>query len=992
MKTPNHFEEAYKKLNKAQKQAVDTIDGPVMVVAGPGTGKTQVLALRIANIISSDAQISPKDVLCLTFTNAGVQAMRERLLRLIGSRGSEVCVNTFHRFALGLIEKHYALLDFDAAPVLLADTESVALVDEILEEGEWQHIRPRSDSTKYFADLKSLISLMKREAITPEQFLVEIERDIKNLATNPDNISSRGARKGELKKEIETKIQSLERTREVVRFYESYEALKRERGLMDYDDVLAYAVTLVQNSDDVCAEIREMYLYVLVDEHQDSSGVQNAFLTAVWGDIEQPNIFVVGDDRQLIYGFGGASIEHFTNFRTRFGEAKEITLVQNYRSTQIILDAADALLKSTLATAKLESATGAPESKLVMLECDYPRDEIIFAASEIRKHIEQGVSPNECAILVPKNYQVRSTVATLREQGIPVASAGTVSFFAQPETTTVRNILAVLADPYNAPALGSLLLDPAIGIPPLEAHAFLREYARKINLPLLVQYAGGRLPTSALVRFGTQMHEWLVESQTLGLHALVQKIGEDLFFKDADDHEQLLRQVEVIRTFLHLLAGQQERHEHLSLALFVESLNRIEEYGHEIPLAVFAGASGVRVLTLHGSKGLEFSHVYIAHLDENSLMRGKRGGFSLPERIEGLTVSKNELSARRELYVAITRAKETCTLSYARHSYTGGALEPATILADLPESLLEHKNSSETEEKLLDSNPQKYVSRAKPQPKTTLTELAEIVKNEYSSKNVSVTLLNNFFECPWKWYFRNLLQLPEAKSESLLLGSAVHSGIEYILKNRNHIEQTAIDETLALSLQKECAEGDALIKRVTREAKAILAQFQKTYLGTFATSLQSERSVTYRDPLFAHLSCYGKIDLTEVLSEGVVQVTDFKTGSSKSKSVIEKPDEEERMSSYLRQLAMYTYLITNASKGTEVYACRLLFLEALSDDKDAIYQKTITGDEVELLRKDIQDYDALVRSGEWVRRPCHAKSYGKESECEHCARARVLYS
>ena len=263
MKFNSEFEVEYKKLNAQQRDAVDSLDGPVMVIAGPGTGKTQVLALRIANIL--DKTDTPDNgVLCLTFTNAGVHAMRERLLKLMGSRGAKVVVSTFHSFGKNLIDTYYPLVGFDELPTLLDDTESITLVDEILENGVWQYLRPRSDSAKYFSDLKSLISLLKRENYSPEKFLLEIEAEIENLQNDPENISSRGATKGELKKEIKNKIESLLRTKEVVSFYEEYEKLKFKRALLDYDDVLTYAVQLAQTSDEVKAFLRENYLYVLV--------------------------------------------------------------------------------------------------------------------------------------------------------------------------------------------------------------------------------------------------------------------------------------------------------------------------------------------------------------------------------------------------------------------------------------------------------------------------------------------------------------------------------------------------------------------------------------------------------------------------------------------------------------------------------------------------------------------------------------------------------
>ena len=983
-------------MNAAQKAAVDAIEGPVMVVAGPGTGKTQVLALRIANILTkTDTKAS--GVLCLTFTNAGVRAMRERLARIIGATAAEVYIATFHRFAIGIIEKNFSFLGFTAKPELLADTEAVALVDEILESREWEHIRPRGDVSRYFSDLKSLVSLLKRENLTPDMFLVEVDAEIARIKDNPENISSRGARKGELKMEALKEIESLSRTREVVEFYTEYEKLKRDRGLMDYDDVLAYAVELTRMSEDVRADIREAYLYVLVDEHQDSSGVQNAFLEAVWGDvIDPPNIFVVGDDRQLIYGFGGASIEHFTQFRTRFGAAREITLTDNYRSTQTILDAADALLKSTLATGPLKAQkkdSKKPGEKISILECAYPRDEIILAALDIKRRIANGALPEECAILVPKNHHVRSAVGVLQDQGIPVAAQGTVSFFSAPETLTIRRILQALSDPYDPVPLAALLLDPSIGIPPLIAHKFLRENGtRKLFLETLVSYGASRLPTDPIARLGGLLADFLECTGTLGLHGLVQKIGEELFFKNPKSHETLIREVEIIRTFIHLLSAQMEKAPHLTLADFLAYLNRLEDYGHEIPLAVFSADAGVRVLTLHGSKGLEFAHVYVAHLDDASLMRGKRLGFTLPERIDAMIEQKNELVARRELYVAITRAKETCALSYPRQSYTGASLEPARILADLPDDLVERKTLAETESAVLDSDPQIYVARAPQKSGASLIELASVVAEEYSKLNVSVTLLNNFFECPWKWYFRNLLQLPEPKTESLLLGSVVHTGIEYILKHREDIDRAELAAVLSECLSREYVRGEKLVSRTLREAGKILENFEKAYLPNISETATSERSVIYRDPARPHLTCYGKIDMTEREEDRIVVVSDFKTGSAKSKSVVEKRDDEGRMSGLLRQLAMYSYLIENAEKGTMVSVSKLLFIETKPGEKDAVYATSIGADEMASLKKDIADYDQLVGGGEWYKRPCDAKLYGSARECEYCAKAKMLYS
>ena len=301
------YKSEYKKLNRAQKEAVDTIDGPVMVVAGPGTGKTQVLALRIANILEK-TDIKGDGILCLTFTNSGVDAMRERLRRYIGEAAEAVNIFTFHSFGMKIIGENFSVLGLKEAPKLLEDTERAIFFDQILNENDWEYLRPRGNSMRYFQDLKSVISLLKRERITAEDFEVAIKKEIKFLEQDEGSRSTRGESKGELKKEILKEIEGLERSLEIVKFISLYEEAKKEKNLLDYDDVLESLVRIVEESNDVASTVRERYLYILIDEHQDSSRVQNEFLMKVWGSVERPDIFVVGDDRQLIYGFSGASI------------------------------------------------------------------------------------------------------------------------------------------------------------------------------------------------------------------------------------------------------------------------------------------------------------------------------------------------------------------------------------------------------------------------------------------------------------------------------------------------------------------------------------------------------------------------------------------------------------------------------------------------------------------------------------------------------------
>ncbi|MBP9714892.1 MAG: ATP-dependent helicase [Candidatus Pacebacteria bacterium] len=991
----NIFEEEYKKLNKEQKEAVDITEGPVMVVAGPGTGKTQILALRIGNILKK-TDTKADGILSLTFTNAGVKAMRERLRKYIGVEAGKVHVATFHSFGMDLITKYYRVLGLDEQPRILDEQDSIALCDEILENNNWEYIRPRGNTSKYFRDLKSLISTLKRERVTAPTLEKEILNEIKSLQSDPDSISSRGARKGELKKEVEQKIAGLHRTIEAVRFYQIYEDKKKEKGLLDYDDVLELLIEIVEESETAKNEIRENYLYILVDEHQDSSGIQNEFLKAVWGDVEKPNIFVVGDDRQLIYGFGGASLEYFENFKHSFGKAKLITLVENYRSTQSILDSSHSLLQSSIVSAKLKS-NHKENHPLHLVEAEYPRDEIIAFGLEIKElssHKKDPIDLNEVALLVPKNKQVRSAITILKDLGLKVSSGESLDFFDSKDAQAFIRVLNILAYPSDGVGIAQSFFDELSGIPPIVAHKFLQNRSvREFSLLDVIEpkLAGTLFKEKDEVGdWVIQLKTWLEEHNTMGLYSFVQKIGSDLLLKHTKEHEELVERIEVVRTMLHLVLSQIEKNPKTSLVDFLVFLKRIEEYGEQIPIATFSKDEGIKVMTLHGSKGLEFDYVWIAHLDERSLSGGRHGGFTLPESIKEKTEKLDEEVYKRQLYVAITRAKRFCTISYPKYSHTGASLELAQIVANLDEHF-EKQNALETEQKILADNPKSYVGKGESEKESIdLKELIKLVVKDYEDRKVSVSLLNNFFECPWKWYFRNLLQLPEPKAESLEFGNIVHGSIDKILKQEGKVDEKKIEEIVKGEVIKSKIQNPKLEEKFKNDALKIVGNWVEKRLGNINKNHKNEESISVHDDHVPHLNIYGKIDLIEILDDNVVKVTDFKTGSGRKSSDIEKTDEEGRMSDYMRQLAMYSYLLSHNSKWKkEVKESVLEFVE-VTKDSDMFYRTYIDEEKINLLIKDIVDYDQMLKTGDWTTRPCNFKSYGKSNAiCEYCQMAEI---
>ncbi len=995
MNNTEEFNKEYKKLNKAQKEAVDTLEGPVMVVAGPGTGKTQILALRIGNILKKGLA-SPDGILCLTFTRSGVKAMKNRLEDYIGADANNVQISTFHSFANELIEKYHHLLDFKTIPKLLEEDEAVFLVDEIMQNNIWEYLRPRSNPTLYFNDLKQLISILKRERLSPEEFLSYVEEDIKSLKNDPDSISSRGESKGKLKKEIEKKIESLERTREVVEFYRIYEEKKKENALMDYDDVLEYAVKLVEDFEDVRADIYEEFLYLLVDEHQDSSGVQNNFIKAVWKDTEQPNIFVVGDDRQLIYAFSGAKLSYFEEFAHFFGKAKLITLTENYRSTANILDLADNLLSSSVAKEKLHSNTKGKE-KILLEEYSYPRDEIIGAGLYFKEKIDKGCNPEDCAILLPKNFHVRTAIQILLDMGLPVSTGKSVSLFSLKETKSFLRILNIINDPFNSTLISESLLDSKNGVKSFEAHKFLKNN-KTYNLTLedLIKNGisdGLFAEENEISKWGNTLKNW-VELQNSNLSQIVSKIGNDFLIKNSKGHEELLRSVEIVRSFIHASSMFEQKNPNASLKDFLEYFKRLENYGNHVSIATFGSEKGIAVMTLHKSKGLEYKNVWIGHMNEEVLNSGKKNSFTLPEKVKEHIHQRDIENAKRELYVSITRAKENCVISYAGENYNGAEMELAQIIRILPEVHFIKKNREETEQKIMESENgvKSFVSYKDVIDIDTLEDIKKFVRQNYTDTKVSVSLLNNFFECPWKWYFRNFLKLPEVKGTSLALGSAVHSVIEFILKSKGKPKEEEIKDKIIFELKREGLQDQKEINRISKEAKKAVDNWLLNYYEKLEKDYESERSIQFRDSSYKNLLMYGKLDLTERDVEGNIIITDFKTGKPKTKGEIEKLDEENRLSSYMRQLAMYSYLVAGAEKGKQVAFSRLMFLEGDVKDKNSLYSTHIDKEKIDLLKKDINDYMENLESGEWVNLTCHYKSWGSnKDECEYCIlKSRII--
>ena len=309
---------------------------------------------------------------------------------------------------------------------------------------------------------------------------------------------------------------------------------------------------------------------------------------------------------------------------------------------------------------------------------------------------------------------------------------------------------------------------------------------------------------------------------------------------------------------------------------------------------------------------------------------------------------------------------------------------------NLPESHFDKKTSEETERELLSIDPHIYTQINKSEFRgEIIEEVKKLVKENYSTLKVSVSMLNNFFECPWEWYFRSFLRLPEPKSNYLTLGTIVHGTIEYVLKQEKLPRDEEIKNKIENDFVKENIDNKIDRERLIKKAIEAVKLWIKNYSKDVYDNHKSEYPISFKDKDFPNLLIYGKIDLLETDRDGNTRITDFKTGSSKTKNEIEKIDEEGRLSKYMRQLAMYTYLLRGEKKDVMIDKSRLLFLEEDVENKNSLYETHIDLEKIDLLKRDIADYEEFLKTGEFVNRKCQVKAYGGE-ECEYCKLAKKI--
>ena len=640
----------YDKLNEPQREAVYHTDGPLLILAGAGSGKTRVLTHRIAYLIG-ERGVNPWNILAITFTNKAAEEMRQRVDNLVGFGAESVWVSTFHSACVRILRRFIDRLGYENHFTIYDTDDQKTLIKEVC--------RKVDVDTKVFKErsLLSAISSAKNEMILPDEFELNAGGDFAKM--------------------------------KIAKVYREYEAQMRANNALDFDDLLVKTVQLLQTQPDVLESYQERFRYIMVDEYQDTNTVQFQLVSLLAGKYK--NLCVVGDDDQSIYKFRGANIRNILDFEHEFSDACVIKLEQNYRSTGNILNAANRVIANNKGRKEKTLWTANGEGELVHLrQFDTGYDEADFIAEDIKKEVRAGASYNDHAVLYRTNAQSRLLEEKFVAMNVPYKIVGGVNFYARREIKDLLAYLKTIDNGMDDIAVRRIINVPKRGIGLTTINRIQESAAERglgfyetLMAPELIPGIGrsaAKLDSfAALIEYFKGLTGQM--SITDLLREVIEKTGymESL---DSEDKEDAQARKENIDELINKAAAYEEaaedRDEPATLSAFLEEVALVADID-----SLDEEQDYVVLMTLHSAKGLEFPHVYLAGMEDGLF----------PSYMTITSDDRDDLEEERRLcYVGITRAEQELTLTCARRRMVRGETQYNKIsrfIKEIPAELLD---------------------------------------------------------------------------------------------------------------------------------------------------------------------------------------------------------------------------------------------------------------------------------------------------------------
>ncbi len=912
-----------KDLNPAQREAVTHGKGPLLIIAGAGTGKTRVITQRIAYLIASKIA-RPEEILAVTFTEKAANEMEERVDLLIPYSYSFVEISTFNSFGERVLRDYGIELGYSPDFKLLDDVEQAIFFRKHLFEFPLNYFRPLSDPTRHIQELLESIKRLKQEDIKPEEYLEYSQKLIKRVASE--------AEKEKAQKHLEMSLA-----------YKKYQELLKSEGMIDFEDQLLLVVKLFRKRPSILKEFQEKYKYILVDEFQDTNYIQFELLKLL--AVKHQNLTVVGDDDQSIFRFRGASLSNIQSFRKVYPDYKKVVLNQNYRSSQDILDSSYQLIVNNNPNRleyeedidkKLQSDMESRGKSIHMFSFDTLSQEADRVAEIILEKAREGHRFGEIAILVRRNADADPFLRALNMKEIPFRFSGSRGLYSQDEVKVLVSFIRSLTDFEDSKSLFYLALSEIYKTDPYDL-TLISNYAHKRNLPLHMLFKRiyeGQSPVEVSSSTEAKVNKifedllyfvQLAGSENAGrvIYAFLERSG---YLKSLVEERSLQAELKIknIRIFFDKVKNFSELTEDDSIYSFAQYLDILQQVGDNPSTAeAELDEDAVNVLTVHKAKGLEFDVVFMVSLIADRFPgRERKEKIPVPDKILKDKVPKGKdygeqekerisvQEERRLFYVGMTRAKKHLYLSWARDyglkrlkKVSPFVLE-AFDLAKMPDEVLRTSAVEEIRTYAMGSSPREVFPAVK----------------EKGILSLSFFQVDDYLTCPLKYKYRHMMRIPVLPHHNLVFGRVLHNTVHFYLRKKMAGKKVRKEELLQEYEERWVNEG--FLSREHEEMRKTAGE--KALLRFYQREESSGRVPHFLEKKFRwqenDLKFIGRWDRIDYLEEGAVLI-DFKATEVKDQK---EADRKARESLQLDLYALSFY----KTQEVPLVETQLYFLES----------------------------------------------------------------